>query len=40
VEAERRDPVEATLPRLDLQLLTTSLDPLACLAAYRRDFYA
>ena len=37
VEAERRDPVEATMPRLDLQLLTTTLDPLACLAAWQRQ---
>ncbi|MCX5967380.1 MAG: molybdenum cofactor biosynthesis protein MoaE [Cyanobacteria bacterium] len=37
VEAERREPVEATMPRLDLQLLTTTLDPLACLVAWQRQ---
>ena len=35
--AERRDPLKATLPRLDLQLLSTTLDPLACLAAWQRQ---
>jgi molybdopterin synthase catalytic subunit len=37
VEAERREPVETAQPRLDLQLLTTTLDPLACLAAWQRQ---
>jgi molybdopterin synthase catalytic subunit len=37
VVAEQHDPVATALPRLDLQLLTTPLDPVVCLAAWQRQ---